>query len=128
MGRKPGIIANGALRRWPTGPGKEVRTVNVRQYEVSVVLSPSLEQSQLALEKEIIARALERFGAQVVKTEEWGVRRLAYPIAKDTQGYFIFYTVNMPHDQVAALEKELRLRDNVRRVMIVRTPAPKLAS
>lgn len=105
-----------------------MKTVNVRQYEVSVVLNPSLDQSQLALEKELIARALERFGAQVVKTEEWGVRRLAYPIAKDTQGYFIFYTVNMLQDQVAALEKELRLRDNVRRVMIVRTAQPQLAS
>lgn len=105
-----------------------MKTVDVRQYEVSVVLNPSLDQSQLALEKEIIARALERFGAQVVKTEEWGVRRLAYLIAKDTQGYFIFYTVNLPQDQVAALEKELRLRDNVRRVMIVRTAQPQLVS
>ncbi|MGQ9511425.1 MAG: 30S ribosomal protein S6 [Thermaceae bacterium] len=100
----------------------------MRTYEINIVLNPSLEPGQLALEKEIIAKALERFGAQVIKTEEWGARRLAYPIARDTQGYFIFYTVQMPHDQVAPLEKELRLRDNVRRVMIVRTSEPKTSS
>ncbi|TBH17264.1 30S ribosomal protein S6 [Thermus thermamylovorans] len=99
----------------------------MRKYEVNVVLSPNLDQTQLALEKEIIGKALEAHGARVEKAEEWGTRRLAYPIAKDTQGYFLWYRVELPEERVNGLARELRLRDNVRRVMIVKAQEPFLA-
>jgi small subunit ribosomal protein S6 len=98
----------------------------MRKYEVNIILSPNLDQTQLALEKEIIAKALEAHGARVEKVEEWGVRRLAYPIAKDPQGFFLFYQVEMPEDRVNALAQELRIRDNVRRVMVVKKAEPLL--
>jgi len=98
----------------------------MRKYEVNVILNPNLDQSQLALEKEIIGKALEAFGARVEKVEEGGLRRLAYPIAKDPQGYFLWYQVEMPEDRVNHLARELRLRDNVRRVMVVKTQEPLL--
>lgn len=98
----------------------------MRKYEVNVILNPNLDQSQLALEKEIIGKVLEAFGARVEKVEEWGFRRLAYPIAKDPQGYFLWYQVEMPEDRVNDLARELRLRDNVRRVMVVKTQEPLL--
>ena len=41
----------------------------MRRYEVNIVLNPNLDQSQLALEKEIIQRALENYGARVEKVE-----------------------------------------------------------
>ncbi|MDM7323864.1 MAG: 30S ribosomal protein S6 [Thermus sp.] len=99
----------------------------MRKYEVNIILSPNLDQTQLALEKEIIGKALESFGARVEKVEEWGVRRLAYPIAKDTQGYFLWYQVEIPENRVNDLARELRLRDNVRRVMVVKAQEPLLA-
>nr|6I6S_A Chain A, 30S ribosomal protein S6,30S ribosomal protein S6,30S ribosomal protein S6,30S ribosomal protein S6,30S ribosomal protein S6,30S ribosomal protein S6,30S ribosomal protein S6,30S ribosomal protein S6 [Thermus thermophilus HB8]6I6S_B Chain B, 30S ribosomal protein S6,30S ribosomal protein S6,30S ribosomal protein S6,30S ribosomal protein S6,30S ribosomal protein S6,30S ribosomal protein S6,30S ribosomal protein S6,30S ribosomal protein S6 [Thermus thermophilus HB8] len=75
------------------------------RYEVNIVLNPNLDQSQLALEKEIIQRALENYGARVEKVEELGLRRLAYPIAKDPQGYFLWYQVEMPEDRVNDLAR-----------------------
>lgn len=96
----------------------------MRKYEVNVILNPNLDQTQLALEKEILAKALEAHGARV---EEWGLRRLAYPIAKDTQGYFLFYQVEMPEERVNDLARELRIRDNVRRVMVVKAAEPLLS-
>ena len=99
----------------------------MRRYEVNIVLNPNLDQSQLALEKEIIQRALEN-GARVEKVEELGLRRLAYPIAKDPQGYFLWYQVEMPEDRVNDLARELRIRDNVRRVMVVKSQEPFLAN
>jgi len=98
----------------------------MRKYEVNIILNPNLDQNQLALEKEVIGKTLEAFGARVEKVEEWGMRRLAYPIAKDTQGYFLWYQVEMPEDRVNNLARELRLRDNVRRVMVVKTQEPLL--
>ncbi|GGM99193.1 30S ribosomal protein S6 [Thermus composti] len=96
----------------------------MRKYEVNIILNPNLDPNQLALEKEIIGKALEAYGAKVLKVEEWGTRRLAYPIAKDPQGYFLFYQVEMPEDRVNDLARELRVRDNVRRVMVVKSQEP----
>ena len=99
----------------------------MREYEVNVILKPNLDQTRLALGKEILAKALEAHGARVEKVEEWGLRRLAYPIAKDTQGYFLFYQVEMPEERVNDLARELRIRDNVRRVMVVKAAEPLLS-
>ena len=51
----------------------------MRRYEVNIVLNPNLDQSQLALEKEIIQRALENYGARVEKVEELGLRPTPSP-------------------------------------------------
>ncbi len=90
------------------------------QYDVNIILNPNLEPNQLQFEKDMIQQALERFGAEVKGVEEWGNRRLAYPIQKDTQGYYLFYTVELEPAKAKPLENELRVRDNVRRVLIVR--------
>ncbi len=89
-------------------------------YEVGMILNPNLEPQKLQLEKDIILKALEKHGAEVKEVDEWGNRRLAYPIEKDTEGYYVFYKVEMPGAEVKPLERELLVRDNVRRVMIVR--------
>lgn len=90
------------------------------QYDLNVILSPNLDPAQIALEKDQIQAALERYKASVKHLDEWGSWRLAYPIEKDREGYFLMYTVEMEKEAANPLEKELLLRDNVRRVMIVR--------
>ncbi|WP_018466613.1 30S ribosomal protein S6 [Calidithermus timidus] len=90
------------------------------QYDLNLVLNPNLDAAQVAVEKEFIQQALARYGATVKATDEWGQRRMAYPIQKDPEGYVIFYTLEMEGANAQPLEKELRLRDNVRRVLIIR--------
>ncbi len=90
------------------------------QYEVNVILNPNLDGAQAAQEKDIIKATLERHGANIKNTDDWGNRRLAYPIQKDPEGNVVFYTVEMAGGSNAALQRELRLRDHVRRVTIIR--------
>lgn len=90
------------------------------QYEVNVILNPNLDGAQAAQEKDIIKAALERHGALIKNVDDWGNRRLAYPIQKDPEGNVLFYTVEMAGGSNAALQRELRLRDHVRRVTILR--------
>jgi len=94
--------------------------VAVATYEVGLILNPNLEPEKLKLEKDIIEKAFEKHQATVKSVDEWGNRRLAYPIEKDTEGYYIFYVVEMPGAEVKPLESELLIRDNVRRVMIIK--------
>ncbi|MBF6595127.1 MAG: 30S ribosomal protein S6 [Thermaceae bacterium] len=90
------------------------------QYDISVILNPNLDGAQSAAEKDIIKAALERHGVNIKNTDDWGNRRLAYPIQKDPEGNVLFYTVEASGESNTALEKELRLRDHVRRVTIIR--------
>ncbi|MER3483323.1 MAG: 30S ribosomal protein S6 [Meiothermus sp.] len=90
------------------------------QYDIGVILNPNLDGAQAAAEKEIIKAVLERHGVSIKNTDDWGNRRLAYPIQKDPEGNVLFYTVEASGESNAALEKELRLRDHVRRVTIIR--------
>ncbi|MCS7068219.1 MAG: 30S ribosomal protein S6 [Meiothermus sp.] len=90
------------------------------QYEVNVILNPNLDGAQAAQEKDIIKATLERHGAEIKNIDDWGNRRLAYPIQKDPEGNVVFYTVEMAGGSNAALQHELRLRDHVRRVTIIR--------
>jgi small subunit ribosomal protein S6 len=90
------------------------------QYEMSVILSPNLDPAQSAAEKEIIKTALERNGATIKNIDEWGNRRLAYPIQKDLEGHVVFYTLEATGEGNTALSRELQLRDQVRRVTIIR--------
>lgn len=90
------------------------------QYNVGVILNPSLEPTQLNNEKEVIEHALAGVEAQIGTVDEWGNRRLAYPIEKEFEGYYIFYSVQMEAKHAKLLEHELRVRDNVRRVLVVR--------
>jgi len=90
------------------------------QYEIGVILNPNLDGAQSALEKDSIMATLKRHGASIKNVDDWGNRRLAYPIQKDPEGNVIFYTVEMAGNNSAALGRELRLRDHVRRVTIIR--------
>jgi small subunit ribosomal protein S6 len=90
------------------------------QYEVNVILNPNLDGAQATLEKDIIIAALKRHGAGIKNVDDWGNRRLAYPIQKEPEGNVLFYTVEMAGNSNAALQRELRLRDHVRRVTIIR--------
>lgn len=90
------------------------------QYDVNVILNPNLDGAQAALEKDIIKAALERHGAVIKNIDDWGNRRLAYPIQKDPEGNVLFYATEMAGESNAALQRELLLRDHVRRVTIIR--------
>lgn|GEM_PF-6852657 len=90
------------------------------RYDLNLLLNPNLDSYQLGLEKGVIEQILERHQAQVISVDERGSFRLAYPIQKDSQAYLIFYSVEVPRDLVGSLQRELRLRDNIRRVMMVR--------
>lgn len=93
----------------------------MHEYHLNLILSAKLNSTQLTAEKEAVLSQLSRHeGAEIVETDEWGVRRFAYPIQKTHQGYYIIYKVKLPSTAPKAIESSLRLRDNVMRVLVVR--------
>ena len=88
-------------------------------YDLNVILNPSLDAAQLLVEKEYIENAIKNAGGSIVTLEEWGNRRMAYHIKKDREGYYLIYKLEMAADQTNAIQTSLRLRDHVRRLLVV---------
>jgi small subunit ribosomal protein S6 len=89
-------------------------------YDLNVILDPSLSETQVQTEKDAIQAQIDRAEGSVVELSEWGMRRLAYPIRKGNEGYFLIYRLQLPSDKPKTIEAALRQRDNVMRVLVVK--------
>lgn len=87
-------------------------------YEVAVILNPTLgEEDTAALVTKFKSMAEAR--GTVAEVDEWGKRRLAYPINDLNEGYYVFMTFTADVAFPAELDRVLRITDGVIRSMIV---------
>lgn len=89
------------------------------QYEIAVLYHPDLE---IDLEKATskVEKILADNKAKIVKTDSWGKRKLAYPIAKQDFAVYVFYTVEMPGASVAKIEQTFNITDEIIRFLITK--------
>lgn len=99
---------------------------SVNQYEIAVLYHPDLE---IDLDK-ATARVEKIFtdnGAEIKNTDNWGKRKLAYPINRLEHGVYIFYTVAMPGESVRKIEGLLNITDEVIRFLVTKPDLKKQA-
>jgi small subunit ribosomal protein S6 len=94
-----------------------------RTYELALVLDPALsDEDQVGLVDEV-KRMVTSTGAEVVKEESWGKRKLAYPVGKFNEGRYVFLYVAAEGAAPPFQEVEKRLNQNERvlRYLTLRT-------
>lgn len=92
----------------------------MRQYEVTVVLG---EKSTAAKKKSVSAKIKEIAGAlggEIVKTEDWGKRDLAYTIEDSNSGFFLFFLLELEAQGARQLDDKLRMEEDLIRYLVVR--------
>ena len=92
----------------------------MNDYEIMLILDPSLEESRA---NEIIARirtAAEEAGGSWDGHEPWGRRKLAYEIAKGTEGVYHLLLFTTTPDALAEITRVLKITDGVTRHLAVR--------
>jgi len=89
------------------------------KYELGVIVRADLGDEVFRAELDRVKALLERFGATIEKVDEWGRRRLAYPIQKLTEGMYTFITYTSPASTPKEVESRIRLMENVLRFMNV---------
>ncbi len=89
------------------------------QYEVAVLYHPDLE---IDLEKATtkVEKIFTDNGGKVTNTDNWGKRKLAYPIKKNESAMYVIYTVDFPAESVRKVESTLNITDEVIRFLITR--------
>ena len=70
---------------------------------------------------------LGALGAEVIKMENWGKRRLAYDIRKQREGTYAVLEVSAEPSTVKEFERQLRLNENILRFLSTRVPVRKKA-
>ena len=92
---------------------------SVNQYEIAVLYHPDLE---IDLDKATakLAKIIKDAGGKIVNTDNWGKRKLAYPIKKQEHAIYAFYTVDLAADQIQKIESLLNITDEVIRYLIVK--------
>ena len=92
----------------------------MNQYDLNLLLNSNLSAEQVQIEKDYIENTLRGNGAEITHLDELGNRRLAYPVNKDREGYYLMYTIRAGGNPEQTIAAPLRLRDNVRRILVVK--------
>ena len=92
----------------------------MNKYELGVVVRADLEEETFQAEMTRVKGLIERFDGTIDKVDEWGRRKLAYPIQKLTEGMYTFITFTSPAGTPREVESRLRLMENVLRFLVVR--------
>ncbi len=87
-------------------------------YEVVYILDPNLTEDATAALVEKFKALVESKGT-LGEVNEWGKRRLAYPINDLNEGYYVLMTFTATPDLPAELDRQLRINDSVMRSVIV---------
>jgi small subunit ribosomal protein S6 len=93
----------------------------MRPYEIMVILDPTLDERTVAPSLEAFLNVIRNGGGKVDKVDIWGRRRLAYEIAKHSEGIYAVVDVTAKPETVSELDRQLSLNESVLRTKVLRT-------
>jgi small subunit ribosomal protein S6 len=88
-------------------------------YETTVITRAEMSDEGLKALQERLVGVFASFKGELVLTEDWGKRKLAYPITKETRGHYTYLVYTGKGDVVHEVERTLRLQDHVLRFLTV---------
>jgi small subunit ribosomal protein S6 len=86
-------------------------------YELAVLYHPDFEVD-LTKAEEKVTKIITGNGGKVTETDNWGKKKLAYQISKQSSAVYVFYTVELEPEKVAKVESMLNITDEVMRYLI----------
>lgn len=92
----------------------------MNHYETVFILTPVLSEIQMKEAVEKFKALLVAEGAEIVNEENWGLKKLAYPIEKKSTGFYQLIEFNANPEVVAKLELQYRRDERVIRFMSFR--------
>ena len=88
-------------------------------YEVTYIVRPNLEETELDERVNTIAEQLKGNGAEVGEIEKMGKRRLAYEIDDVREGYYVVMKFKSEPEHAKELERQMRLNEDIMRHLLI---------
>lgn len=92
----------------------------MNKYEAMYVITPELEDEAVKGIIEKYTGIITANGGEIEKVDEWGRRRLAYPINYKTKGYYVLTTFAAASELPRELERNLNNDEGILRFLVVR--------
>jgi len=92
----------------------------MRIYEELFIVKPDISEEEIDPLIAQLTQLITAGGGSIEKVEKWGVRKLAYRVAKRQEGYYILLQLNATPAVVSELERRLRVSDVVLKFLTVR--------
>ena len=93
----------------------------MRRYETIFILRPSLNENEINTIIDNTTSILTTDGGQIIEADRWGMKKLAYQIKKESQGFYVYLDYSGTPDAVAEMERKFRIDDAVLRYMSIKT-------
>lgn len=97
------------------------RDERIQRYELVYLVANKFSEDEVGPIMADVAGLLKKNGAKIVREENWGKRRLAYPIAHYRHAYYAFLEFDMPREGGPVVENNLRLDERIMRHLLVKT-------
>lgn len=92
----------------------------MKKYEIMFIINPTIleEGRETVIEK--VTTILTKAGSNVLKSEKWGERKLAYPIDKKKTGFYVLTTFEIDGTNLISVEGTLNITEGLMRYIIVK--------
>jgi len=91
----------------------------INEYETTFILKSDLTEDVIEQVMEKIFAAVAKYGGEVFINDRWGNRKLAYPIAKSTNGFYIYIGFSGSAGIPSEIERIVRLDDKIIRFLTI---------
>jgi small subunit ribosomal protein S6 len=84
------------------------------------IVDPETDAERIEKLNEAVGNLIEKEGGTVVRLDNIGIRTFAYPIAKKYEGHYVLFEIEGSGQEIAELERRMRVNDMIMRYMTVR--------
>ncbi len=95
----------------------------MNSYETLYVVKPDLEDEDRAALISKFSDIITANGGEIENVDEWGKRKLAYPINHIGEGYYVLVNFKAMPELPAELERNFKISDNIMRYIVIRKDA-----
>lgn len=84
------------------------------------IVNPDTASDRIEKLNDAVGKLIEKEGGSVVKVDNIGLKDLAYPIEKKQQGHYVLFEIEGSGQEIAELERRMRVNDMIMRYITVR--------
>ena len=99
-----------------------------RTYEVMYIVDPETADDAVGTLNDAMTRVIEGEGGTIVRRDDIGRRRMAYEINKKKEGYYVLFEIEGSGQEIAELERRMRVNDAIMRFVTVRVDEDRKAA
>ncbi len=90
------------------------------RYEIGFIVTPEVSEDEVKKITESITTPITKAGGVIENLDEWGRKKMAFPIQKHLEGYYVFVLAEVDGSVVSTLERRMKQMEKVLRFITLR--------